>query len=59
MQMICNRVTSEGELYPFYQTDMDVGYDEGKDRVFIMWPIIVTHVIDEDSPLYEISKQVS
>lgn len=57
--MICNRVTSEGELYPFYQTDMDVGYDEGKDRVFIMWPIIVTHVIDEDSPLYEISKQVS
>jgi hypothetical protein len=35
---------------------MDVGYDSGGDRVFIMWPIVVRHEINEHSPLYAISK---
>lgn len=39
LQMVCNRVTLEGALQPLYQTDLNVGYDAGMDRVFIMWPI--------------------
>lgn len=56
LQMIKKCLTYEGELLPFHQFDMNVGYDEGLDRVFVMWPITICHEIDEDSPLYEISK---
>lgn len=55
--MIKKCLTYEGELIPFHQFDMDVGYDDGLDRVFVIWPITICHEIDEDSPLYEISKE--
>jgi hypothetical protein len=35
---------------------MNVGYERGADRVFIIWPIVVYHEIDENSPLYELNK---
>uniref|UniRef100_A0A914RCB1 Inward rectifier potassium channel C-terminal domain-containing protein n=1 Tax=Parascaris equorum TaxID=6256 RepID=A0A914RCB1_PAREQ len=54
LQMIKKCITYEGELLPFHQFDMDVGYDEGLDRVFVIWPITICHEIDENSPLYEI-----
>ncbi|VDD88395.1 unnamed protein product [Enterobius vermicularis] len=57
LQMIKKCLTYEGELIPFHQFDMDVGYDDGLDRVFVIWPITICHEIDEDSPLYEISKE--
>lgn len=56
LQMIKKLATREGELLPFHQFDMDVGYDNGLDRVLVMWPITICHVIDEDSPLYDVSK---
>ncbi|TMS35960.1 hypothetical protein L596_003240 [Steinernema carpocapsae] len=56
LQMIKKCVTFEGELLPFHQFDMNVGYDSGLDRVFVMWPITICHEIDEDSPLYEVSR---
>jgi hypothetical protein len=31
---------------------MNVGYDLGWDRVLLLWPIIVRHVIDEESPFH-------
>lgn len=37
--------------------DMNVGYDSGWDRVLLLWPIIVRHVINEDSPLYGMSRE--
>ncbi|EFO96824.1 CRE-IRK-2 protein [Caenorhabditis remanei] len=52
--MIKRCVTYEGELLPFHQFDMDVGYDQGLDRVFVIWPITICHEIDERSPLWEI-----
>lgn len=55
--MIKKCITYEGELLPFHQFDMDVGYDTGLDRVFVIWPITVCHEIDENSPLYEVSKE--
>uniref|UniRef100_A0A914W372 Uncharacterized protein n=1 Tax=Plectus sambesii TaxID=2011161 RepID=A0A914W372_9BILA len=57
LQMIKKCITEEGELLPFHQFDMNVGYDDGTDRVFVVWPITIVHEIDEDSPLYDISKE--
>jgi potassium inwardly-rectifying channel subfamily J len=57
LQMIKKRITDEGELLPFHQFDMNVGYDSGLDRVFVVWPITICHVIDEDSPLYDMSAE--
>ncbi len=56
MSMIRNRITAEGELLPFHQYDMDVGFDNGTDRVFVIWPITICHIIDKKSPLYEVCK---
>ena len=51
------RVTEEGEEIPFYQYDMDVGFSDGTDRLFLVWPTIVTHEIDERSPLFNLSAE--
>lgn len=55
--MIKKCITYEGELLPFHQFDMDVGYADGLDRVFVIWPITICHEIDENSPLYDINKE--
>ncbi|GMR31883.1 hypothetical protein PMAYCL1PPCAC_02078, partial [Pristionchus mayeri] len=36
--------------------DMNVGYDSGWDRVLLLWPVMVRHVIDEHSPLYGLTE---
>ncbi|RCN33501.1 inward rectifier potassium channel [Ancylostoma caninum] len=54
--MIKRCVTYEGELLPFHQFDMDVGYDQGLDRIFVIWPITICHEIDEMSPLYDVGE---
>ena len=51
--LIRPRVTAEGEIIPLHSFNMDLDYDTGEDRIFLVWPIIVTHKIDENSPLYE------
>ncbi|KJH40577.1 inward rectifier potassium channel 2 domain protein [Dictyocaulus viviparus] len=56
LQMIKRCVTYEGELLPFHQFDMDVGYDRGLDRIFVIWPITICHEIDEMSPLYDVGE---
>lgn len=55
VQLISSRTTEEGEIEPLYQHELDVGYDEGRDRIFLVWPIAVCHVIDKESPLYDLS----
>lgn len=55
--LIKPRVTEEGEIIPIVQYNMDLGYDTGEDRIFLVWPLIISHVIDEKSPLYEYSAQ--
>lgn len=37
--------------------DMNVGYDSGWDRVLLLWPIVIRHIIDEDSPLYHMTPE--
>jgi len=51
--LIKKKVTQEGEILPLQQYDMDVGYKQGDDRVFLAWPVTVSHVIDKDSPLFK------
>lgn len=54
-RIIKRRVTREGELVTFYQKDLPLMTDECDDRLLLMWPTIITHRIDENSPLYEFS----
>jgi potassium inwardly-rectifying channel subfamily J, other len=51
------QVTKEGELLPFFQQELEVGADGSDDRLMFIWPTLIVHKIDEDSPLYEISAQ--
>lgn len=52
------RVTSEGEVDPLHQFEMSVGSDNCDDRIFLVWPMNICHVIDKTSPLFEYSAKV-
>ncbi|XP_052866627.1 G protein-activated inward rectifier potassium channel 3-like [Anopheles cruzii] len=56
-QIIRRKTTKEGEILPFYQQNMEVSCDGGDDRLMFIWPTIVVHKIDRDSPLYGLSAQ--
>jgi len=55
--LISKRVTSEGEVMPYFQTELSVGTDcEGEeDNLFFIWPTTLVHKITEDSPFYNMS----
>ncbi|XP_054464196.1 inward rectifier potassium channel 4-like [Anoplopoma fimbria] len=55
-QLIRSYVTAEGEFIPLEQMDLNVGYDEGTDRLFLVSPLVIIHEIDKDSPLYSLSR---
>lgn len=54
-QLIRPHVTMEGEYLPLEQSDIDVGYDDGTDRLFLVSPLVVVHKINKHSPLYDLS----
>lgn len=54
-QLIKPHVTAEGEYLPLEQTDIDVGYDDGLDRLFLVSPLVVVHEINKNSPLYNMN----
>jgi len=56
-QMVKKEVTEEGEAIPYHLESMDFGteIDGTQDFFQMFWPIIVSHKIDEESPLWEIS----
>ncbi|OCT60380.1 inward rectifier potassium channel 2 [Xenopus laevis] len=56
-QLLKSRITSEGEYIPLDQIDINVGFDSGIDRIFLVSPITIVHEINEESPLYDLSKQ--
>ncbi|KAJ8251441.1 hypothetical protein GJAV_G00221390 [Gymnothorax javanicus] len=56
-QLLKSRTTVEGEYIPLDQVDIDVGFDSGLDRIFLVSPITIVHEIDEDSPFYDMSKR--
>ncbi|KAM9770308.1 ATP-sensitive inward rectifier potassium channel 12-like isoform 3-T3 [Menidia menidia] len=55
-QLIKPHITAEGEYLPLEQTDIDVGYDDGLDRLFLVSPLVVVHEINKSSPLYNMSR---
>ncbi|XP_053690809.1 G protein-activated inward rectifier potassium channel 3 [Sabethes cyaneus] len=56
-QVIRRKVTKEGEVLPFFQQNLEVSCDGGDDRLMFIWPTIVVHKIDRESPLYSLSAQ--
>ena len=53
--MIKSRLTKEGEYIPFQSYECQVGQDwSGRDTIFFPYPKIVEHVIDENSPFFEV-----
>ncbi|XP_069038944.1 ATP-sensitive inward rectifier potassium channel 14 [Lepisosteus oculatus] len=56
-QLLRPRVTPEGEYLPLDHVDINVGFDNGTDRIFLVSPVTIVHEIDEDSPLYEMDRR--
>uniref|UniRef100_A0A1B6K9Z9 Uncharacterized protein n=1 Tax=Graphocephala atropunctata TaxID=36148 RepID=A0A1B6K9Z9_9HEMI len=54
-QLIKRKVTKEGELLPFCQTELKVGGDGEEDKIFFIWPTTIVHKITSTSPLYTLS----
>ncbi|CAG5114652.1 unnamed protein product, partial [Candidula unifasciata] len=52
--LIRRHSTEEGAYYPLYQFNCEFSANGMADRVFLLWPIILTHVIDKGSPFYDI-----
>ena len=50
--LISKKVTREGEVIPYAQTELLVGTDsEGEeDELFFIWPTTIIHKINQDSP---------
>ncbi|CAI9533597.1 unnamed protein product [Staurois parvus] len=56
-KLIKSKQTKEGEFIPLNQTDINVGFDTGDDRLFLVSPLIICHEFNEHSPFWEISKE--
>lgn len=54
-QLIKTKMTKEGEVMSQYQIELDLGSDNCGSDLFFIWPMVVCHKIDENSPLYGIS----
>ncbi|CAH1793677.1 unnamed protein product [Owenia fusiformis] len=53
VMMITKKLTKEGEIIPLYQEELELDLPDGK--LFLVWPIIVEHKIDANSPFWDIS----
>uniref|UniRef100_A0A3Q2DX21 ATP-sensitive inward rectifier potassium channel 14 n=1 Tax=Cyprinodon variegatus TaxID=28743 RepID=A0A3Q2DX21_CYPVA len=56
-QLLKPRMTQEGEYLPLDNADINVGFDTGTDRIFLVSPVTIVHEINEESPFYEIDKK--
>lgn len=56
MQLYWNKKREDGTS-TMKQYDLNVGYDTGHDRLFLLCPVTVAHVIDESSPLASLTEE--
>uniref|UniRef100_A0A3P8UQD3 ATP-sensitive inward rectifier potassium channel 14 n=1 Tax=Cynoglossus semilaevis TaxID=244447 RepID=A0A3P8UQD3_CYNSE len=56
-QLLRPRVTPEGEFLPLDNIDMNVGFDTGTDRIFLVSPVTIVHEINDESPFYEMDRK--
>ncbi|XP_037949894.1 G protein-activated inward rectifier potassium channel 3-like isoform X2 [Teleopsis dalmanni] len=54
-QLVRTRTTKEGEVMTQYFTELEIGSDESGSSLFFIWPMVIEHKIDENSPLYNMS----
>ncbi|XP_075046600.1 G protein-activated inward rectifier potassium channel 4 isoform X2 [Mixophyes fleayi] len=55
-KLMKSKQTTEGEFIPLNQTDINVGFDTGDDRLFLVSPLIISHEINEKSPFWAMSR---
>lgn len=55
MQVVRKTVTNEGELVPLDQIDIQMDNPVGTNSIFLVSPLIISHTIDKNSPLYDLS----
>ncbi|XP_056272818.1 ATP-sensitive inward rectifier potassium channel 11 [Pseudoliparis swirei] len=55
LQVVRRTTTKEGEVVPLDQIDIRMDNPVGTNGVFLVTPLIICHVIDKDSPLYDLS----
>ncbi|NXM74536.1 KCNJ5 protein, partial [Serilophus lunatus] len=56
-KLIKSRQTAEGEFIPLEQSELNLGYDTGEDRLFLVEPQIICHVINRHSPFWDLSAE--
>lgn len=54
-QLIKTKQTKEGEILSQYQIELDIGTDGCASDLFFIWPMIMVHKINSDSPFYSMS----
>lgn len=54
-QLIRTRSTKEGEVMTQYFTELQIGTDDSGSDLFFIWPMVIEHRIDENSPLYNMN----
>lgn len=52
----------DGRVYPYHQQDLEVKYDwnsdsDKQDQLFLLIPLTIIHVIDQNSPFYDLTPQ--
>ena len=63
MQLFRSTTTKEGKEIPFHQEDLKVCYDwrnpdnDFRNQLFLLLPMVIIHVIDENSPFYDVTPQ--
>lgn len=50
-------MTEEGEFLPLDNVDINVGFDTGTDRIFLVSPVTIVHEINDESPFFEIDRK--
>jgi hypothetical protein len=55
-KLLRRRISQEGEIYQEMK-NLSISPDTTEEScIFFVWPLDIVHVIDEDSPFYEISE---
>lgn len=53
--LVKKRVTLEGEIIPLAQHDIQISGEDGSEKLFLAWPLILEHKITESSPFWSMS----
>ncbi|XP_050542567.1 G protein-activated inward rectifier potassium channel 3-like [Daktulosphaira vitifoliae] len=54
-RFIRSHVTLEGEVLSPHLSYLNISIDDFDDQVFLMWPMVAVHKIDQSSPMYDMS----